>query len=82
MGFMSQALGLSSSQSVEVPVIYVPSQTQTVTPTQTQEAVDTSKKDYLAKQALIASKNKTIATSGLGIAPGTLQTAKKTLLGG
>jgi len=82
MGFMSQALGLSSSQSVEVPVIYVPSQTQTVTPTQTQEAVDTSKKDYLAKQALIASKNKTIATSGLGIPAGTLQTAKKTLLGG
>lgn len=82
MGFVSQALGLSSSPSVEIPVIQVPSQTQTITPAQTQEAVDTAKRDYLAKQALLASKNKTIATSGLGIPAGTLQTAKKTLLGG
>jgi hypothetical protein len=50
--------------------------------TAAEEAAAQARRDFLAKQALLNSKNSTIKTNSLGSASDTLQTGKKTLLGG
>lgn len=76
----------------DTPTITTPAQTKaTETDQQTaiasvdkesQDAINTAKADIVAKQALLTAKNRTIKTSGLGVASDVLQTGRKSLLGG
>jgi hypothetical protein len=60
----------------------VPSSTAPVSASASDEAAAKARRDFLAKQALLSSKNSTVKTNSLGVASDTLQTSKKTLLGG
>lgn len=79
MGFVADLLGMSPPK-VETPAMATPAQTTSVA--QVEEDTTTARKDFYEKQALLAAKNSLVKTSPAGLASTSLQTAKKTLLGG
>jgi len=76
MGFISNLFSKPSTPDIPIVKQVIPA------PTVEDEPVRQARRDFLAKQAALSAKNKTIATNALGIAPDILQTSKKALLGG
>lgn len=74
---MSMITDLFTPKSIDVPSV-IPA---TKPPKEEDEAIQKTRQDFLAKQALLTQKNSTIKTSALGITGDVLQTAKKSLLG-
>jgi len=74
-------LGGMGDEEVITPVV-PPSTTAAAAATAAEEAAAKARRDFLAKQALLSSRNSTIKTNSLGNASDTLQTGRKTLLGG
>jgi hypothetical protein len=81
-------MGLGDMFGITNPAEPTPTPTVPTTPTPAaqataaEEAAAKARREFLAKQALLSSKNSTIKTTSLGQASDTLQTGKKTLLGG
>jgi hypothetical protein len=73
--------GFNTKEEEAVPIT-PPTTTAAAEATAAEEAAAKARRDFLAKQALLVSRNKTVKTNTLGNASDTLQTNRKALLGG
>ena len=74
---MSFFTDMFTAKQPEIPTV-IPA---TKPPKEDDAAIEKTRQEFFAKQALLNQKNSTIKTSGLGITGDVLQTAKKSLLG-
>jgi hypothetical protein len=77
-------MGLGDMFGITTPAeeVVTPLPAEKVYTTAAEEAAAKSRREFLAKQALLSSKNSTIKTNTLGQPADSLQTSRKTLLGG